>query len=268
MENFILVKQGEKYSLIENALHIRAFVLNEVVASIQKDVAALPSIKRGSWARNFTVISLDGKIREIDRKTPSETVKFTVSDVSLKFEGTEYPIALDVEPLQLTGLSPVATFRCNDSTSKYKNWKLPTSDFFQTLKRKFNATDTDALGLVFNCDAYLVFTKEAADFVQPFYDEEINRLNESHQQWLSSLVCKVGDTVLGVKITDIKRNPNGSASYWLENEGQLHENSIEDFMEMELPEYVQKVSFDIYGHISYFYSNTWNDNIDNFTDSF
>ena len=268
MENFILVKQGEKYSLIENALHIRAFVLNEVVASIQKDVAALPSIKRGSWARNFTVISLDGKIREIDRETPSETVKFTVSDVSLKFEGTEYPIALDVEPLQLTGLSPVATFRCNDSTSKYKNWKLPTSDFFQTIRKKFNATDTDALGLVSNCDAYLVFTKEAADFVQPFYDEEIERLNERRQQWLSSLVCKIGDTVLGVKIADIERNPDGTATYWLEGEGKIHENSIEDFMEMELPEYVEKVSFDIFGYIYYWYNNTWNDDIENFTDSF
>ena len=104
--------------------------------------------------------------------------------------------------------------------------------------------------------------------MQPFYDEEINRLNESHQQWLSSLVCKVGDTVLGVKITDIERNPNGTATYWLEGEGQIHENSIEDFMEMELPDYVEKVSFDIFGQIYYWYNNMWNEKVDNFTDNF
>ena len=96
----------------------------------------------------------------------------------------------------------------------------------------------------------------------------IDRLNERNQQWLSSLSYKIGDTVLGVKITDIVRNPNSSASYCLEDGGEIHENSIEDFMEMDLPAYVQKVTFNHYGGISYFYNNTWNEDLDDFTDSF
>lgn len=265
MENLTVIKKGEKYSLISNALNERAFVLNETVALFKKDVATLPSMKRGSWARSFSVISLDGKVREINGEVPVETVKFIVSDKHFKFEGIEYPIAMNVETLQLTGLSVVATFRCNDNTSKYKNWMLPTSDFFQTLCH--NPSDTDALGLIYTCDSYIAFTKEAADFVQPLYDEEIGRLKAAHQRWLSSLVCKVGDFVLGVEITDIERNPNGTAAYWL-GEGRIHENYIEDFMEMKLPDYVEKVSFDVYGNISYFYNNTWNDDIEIFTDDF
>ena len=268
MENFIIIKKGEKYSLIENALSERAFVINETATLFHKDVAPLPSLKRDSWARDFTVIFFNGKVREINNKIPSETIRFVVSEKKLKFEGIEYPIALSVQTEHLNALSTVATFRCNDSTSKFKNWQLPTADFFQGLKKKYNPTDTAALGLVSNYTSYLVFTKEAADFVQPLYNEEVQRLNDIHQQWLSSLDYKVGDNVLGVKITDIERNPNGTGKYWLENNGQIHENYIKNFMEMELPEYVEKVSFDIYGHISYFYNNKWNDDIAAFTDNF
>ena len=268
MENFKIVQQGSKYSLVENALKERAFVPNEVIASSQKDVVELPHYRWGSWANKSTVLSLDGKVREIDGTCPVETVEFVISDNTLKFEGTKYPIALSVESLELTGLSPVTTFRCNDNTSKKRNWKLPTSGFFQELRQKLNAEDNNALGLVYTCDSYIAFTKEAAELIQPLYDEEIHRLSTRHQQWLSSLSYKVGDTVLGVKITDIKRNPNSSASYCLEDGGEIHENSIEDFMEMELPAYVQKVSFNRYGCISYFYNNTWNEDLDDFTDSF
>ena len=268
MENFKIVKQGAKYSLVENALKERAFVPNENIVANQKDVAELPHYRWGSWANKSTVISLDGKVKEIDGTCPVETVRFVISDNTLKFEGTKYPIALSVESLELTGLSPVTTFRCNDNTSKKKDWKLPTSGFFQELRQKLNAEDNNALGLVYTCDSYIAFTKNAAELIQPLYDEEIDRLNERNQQWLDSLDYKVGDTVLGVKITDIGRNPNSSASYYTEDGGEIHENSIEDFMDMELPEYVQKVSFNRYGCISYFYNNTWNEDLDDFTDDF
>ena len=268
MENLKIIQQGSKYSLVENALKERAFVLNEIIAASKKDVAELPHYRWGSWANKSTVISLDGKVKEIDGTCPVETVRFVISDNTLKFEGTKYPIALNVEAIVLTGLSPVTTFRCNDSTSKKKNWRLPTSDFFQQLKNKFNAENNNALELVYTCDSYIAFTEESAELIQPFYDEEINRLSEQHRQWLSSLDYKIGDTVLGVKITDIKRNSNNSASYCLEDGGEIHENSIEDFMEMDLPAYVQKVTFNHYGGISYLYNNTWNEDLDDFTDSF
>ena len=133
MENFKIVKQGAKYSLVENALKERAFIPNEVIAASQKDVAELPHYRWGSWANKSTVIFLGGKVKEIDGTCPVETVKFVVSNDTLKFEGTKYPIALSVEPLQLIGLSPITTFRCNDNTTKKKELETPNFRFLSRI---------------------------------------------------------------------------------------------------------------------------------------
>lgn len=249
MNQVAIIVAGQSMTLVNNAIQGRLFVPNDMLEQIPKSERL--EVFRCYGSGRFTPVWVEGSLKELSYAWEKMPV-FSLSKNTHIYKGEDYPIADGFKMVDVEPAIPLKAYPANKVFTDSYNWLLP--DIIDKRLKEIKASK-NCLSLL---DTFYCFDEEAVEAFEPVYNSIAEKLQKELDNWKARQELKVGEIFLTLKVEDVEKNPNGTATFHFEDGSYLHENYYWELYDTEIPENAEKVRFQ-WGNIEYLINGEWTD---------